>query len=152
MRLQKYSILLMCCLPCVSIAQRAEKAAVKATIHRFFEGLEKGDTVALKSACMPDMLLQSYILTKEGQWVLRTQPYADLLKAVARPHTDTYDEQIKFKSVEVEAALASVWTPYRFVLNGKLSHCGTNSFQLVRRPDGWKIQYIIDTRRRDCAE
>jgi hypothetical protein len=37
---------------------------------------------------------------------------------------------------------------YTFYLNGDESHTGTNSFQLVRTSEGWKIQYIIDTRRK----
>jgi hypothetical protein len=44
--------------------------------------------------------------------------------------------------------MAAVWTPYNFYYNGQFSHCGVNSFQVIRFKDGWKIQYIIDTRRR----
>ena len=55
---------------------------------------------------------------------------------------------IEFEAIHIEKSLASVWTPYKFYLNGKVSHTGTNSFQLVKTAEGWKIQYIIDTRRR----
>jgi Putative lumazine-binding len=134
-----------------SFAQKAEKAAIKATIERFFQGLESGDTTVLKSACMDGMILQSYITTKDGKLEVRSQSYRDIIRAVGQPRKDKWDEQIEYKAIALEESLANVWTPYKFYLNGNISHCGTNSFQLVKRPDGWKIQYIIDTRRKNCG-
>ncbi len=130
-------------------AQKAEKEAIKAVIERFFEGLEKGDTTVLKNACMPQMVLQTFAPNREGKWVVRAQSFADLVAAVARPRTNVWDEQITYKTIAIEPNLASVWTPYRFLIDGKESHSGTNSFQLVKTADGWKIQYIIDTRRKN---
>ena len=63
---------------------------------------------------------------------------------VGTPAKDKYKEAIEFEAVHVEKSLASAWTPYVFYVNGKVSHCGTNSFQLVKTDDGWKIQYIIE--------
>jgi hypothetical protein len=48
--------------------------------------------------------------------------------------------------------MAAAWTPYRFYRNGEFSHCGVNSFQLVKMAEGWKIVYIIDTRRKEPCE
>jgi hypothetical protein len=45
-----------------------------------------------------------------------------------------------------------VWTPYRFIFNGKFSHCGVNSFTLVKLNGEWKINYVIDTRRKEKCE
>jgi hypothetical protein len=42
--------------------------------------------------------------------------------------------------------MATVWTPYTFYYKGQYSHKGINSFQLVKLKEGWKIQYLIDTR------
>jgi len=63
------------------------------------------------------------------------------------------NERITFEIVKVDADLASVWTPYQFYYKDKFSHCGVNSFQLVRLQGIWKIQYLVDTRRKtDCVE
>jgi hypothetical protein len=35
--------------------------------------------------------------------------------------------------------------PYQFYIGDKFSHCGVNSFQLVKLQGQWKIQYLIDT-------
>ena len=126
--------------------------AIKATINRFFDGMEKGDTALLKSACAPGMILQTYMADKEGKMEVYTETFADFLAMVGAPSTDQYDERIKFEGIYAEKSLASAWTPYSFYINGKRSHCGTNSFQLIKTAQGWKIQYIIDTRRKQGCE
>lgn len=51
-----------------------------------------------------------------------------------------YDEKIK-----VDGDLATVDGRYVFTVNGKLQHCGMNSFHLVRTADGWKLGNSIST-------
>jgi hypothetical protein len=154
-RLALLFISLISLLPAMSAqkqkTEHAEKE-IKKVINRFFDGLENGDTTLLKSACMPDMILQTWMADKEGNMQVYSEPLADLLAIVATPTTDRYDERIQFEAIHAETSLASVWTPYSFYINGKRSHCGTNSFQLVKTKDGWKIQYIIDTRRKQGCE
>lgn len=61
------------------------------------------------------------------------------------------DEKLLSYTVHVSDNLASVWTPYVFYIDGKLSHCGVNSFQLIHSNKQWKIQYLIDnTHPGDC--
>lgn len=122
--------------------------AIKTTINRFFEGMEKGDTALLKSTCTADMVLQTFMADKEGNMQVYTEDFAGFVAMIATPGPDQYDERIRFEAIHAEQSLASVWTPYSFYINGKRSHCGTNSFQLVKTREGWKIQYIIDTRRK----
>jgi hypothetical protein len=95
-------------------------------------------------------MLQTFRANKNGDMIVVSEPFSKFVEAVGRPTTDKYKEVITFKNIMAEQALASVWTPYTFYVNDKVSHCGTNSFQMVKTKDGWKIQYIIDTRRRDC--
>ena len=54
------------------------------------------------------------------------------------------DEKLLAVTVQQSDNLAAIWTPYVFYLDGKLSHCGVNSFQLVRTGPDWKIHYLID--------
>jgi hypothetical protein len=46
--------------------------------------------------------------------------------------------------------MAMAWTPYAFYLGDTLSHCGVNTFHLIRRGDDWKVFYLVDTRRQNC--
>ena len=130
-------------------AQKEDKA-IKAVINNFFEGMEKGDTALLKSTCTSDPVFQTFMANQEGAMQVFTEDFKEFVQVVGTPTKDKFREEIEFGSIVSEQSLASVWTPYKFYLNGKISHCGTNSFQLVKTADGWKIQYIIDTRRRGC--
>lgn len=135
-------------------SQKEEKAdkAIKAVINNFFTGMEKGDTVLLKSACTAEPVFQTFTANQDGAMQVYTEDFDEFVRFVGTPTKDKYREEIEFEAIHAEKSLASVWTPYKFYLNGKVSHCGTNSFQLVKTAEGWKIQYIIDTRRRGCKD
>lgn len=130
-------------------AQKDEKA-IRAVVNRFFEGMEKGDTVMVKNACTEAPVFQTFMADREGKLQVFTEDFNEFLAFVGTPTQDKYREEISIEAVEAEKSLASVWAPYKFYLNGKVSHCGTDSFQLVKTAEGWKIQYIIDTRRKGC--
>ena len=132
-----------------AVAQKEDKA-IKTVINRFFEAMEKRDTAMLCSTCMPMPVMQTYMKNQEGKLEIITEDFSQFVDFVGAPSTDRYEEKIEFEAIYAEQSLASVWTPCKFYLNGKISHCGTNSFQLVKTPQGWKIQYILDTRRKGC--
>lgn len=135
-------------------AQKEEKVekAIKTVINNFFTGLEKGDTVLLKSACTAEPVFQTFMANQDGTMQVYTEDFDEFVRFVGTPTKEKYKEEIEFEAIHAEKSLASVWTPYKFYVNGKVSHCGTNSFQLVKTDAGWKIQYVIDTRRRGCKE
>jgi len=134
-----------------ALAQKAapETAAVKQTITAFFEGMRRGDSTAVRRTLAPGAVLHT-IVEKPGQpTLLQTERVGDFLKAVGTPHATAWDEQIQFEHVLIDDNLASVWAPYKFYVGTKFSHCGYDSFQLVKLASGWKIAYIIDNRRKE---
>jgi hypothetical protein len=134
-------------------AQQTETAAIKQTVNTMFDAMRKGDSTLLKSVFSKDMVLQSVSNDKEGKAVLSTENAAAFLKAIGTPHAAIYDERIVFDVIKIDGDLASVWAPYKFYLGDKFSHCGVDVFQLMKTGDGWKIIYIVDTRRKDnCVE
>jgi hypothetical protein len=148
-----FALLVLCLFAGFSLtAQKDEKneKAIKAVINQFFEGMEKGDTALLKKTCTSQPVFQTYMADRDGKWQVFTEDFSEFVTFVGTPSKDKYDEKIEFEAVMSEQSLASVWTPYKFYLNGKISHCGTNSFQLIKTDEGWKIQYILDTRRKSC--
>ena len=128
-------------------AQGAEDS-VKATINTLFTAMKSADAALLKSVFSDSALLQTIARDKEGKTVIRTESANDFAALVGTLKKDSADERISFETVKIDGPLAIVWTPYNFFYNGKFSHCGVNSFQLVRFEGIWKIQYLIDTRRR----
>ena len=133
-----------------SFAQvKTEEDAVKATINRLFDGMRNADTTMLRNAFAAKNTLETIAKTKDGKFVVRTESLANFIKSIGTPHTEKYDERIVFTKILIDANLASVWTDYKFYVGDKFSHCGINSFQLFKGDDGWKIIYLIDTRRKD---
>src|SRR5436190_1045039 len=124
-----------------------DNEAVKKPINDLFAGMKKGDTTLVRSAFAPNSFLQTIAKRKDGI-VVETEPLDSFLAIIGKPHKEAYDERIEFNTVRVDGELAMVWTPYQFYVDDKFSHCGVNSFQLVKLSGEWKIQYIIDTRRR----
>lgn len=141
-------LLLILTFSCKPAAAQADEAAVKAVVNQLFEGMKHGDTALIRAAFAPQPILQTVEVDKEGKTRLLTEPLDSFLLAVASPHAQVYDERIRFDAVRIDGELAIVWAPYRFYLGDQFSHCGADSFQLVRWEGRWKIQYLADTRRR----
>ena len=144
----KYLLVILTMLTYSAQAQSGEDS-VKAVINSFFDGMRKSDTAMIRSTLAPGSILQSVAKNKEGKVSVRTENIDDFIASIAKPHTDVYDERIVFDTIKIDAELASAWTPYQFYVGEKFSHCGVNSFQLIKINGSWKIQYIIDTRRRE---
>jgi len=130
-------------------AQTAEDS-VKATVNRLFEGMKTADTTLLKSAFSDSPVLQTIATNKKKQVYVKTDKFIDFVKFISQQKPGEADERIEFGVIRIDGPLATVWTPYQFYYKGKFRHCGVNSFQLVKLEEGWKIQYLIDTRRKDC--
>ena len=126
---------------------------IKKTISTMFDAMRKGDSTLLRSAFADGLVFQGINTKKDGSTVLENEKPDGFLRAVGTPHKEVWDERITWGDIKVDGPLASVWTPYKFYLGGKFSHCGINFFQLMKAKDGWKIIYIVDTRRKDnCPE
>lgn len=133
-------------------AQSAEDS-VKTVINRMFTAMKNADPVQLRACFSDSIVFQTIARTKEGTLVVRNESPADFADQISKAAPGSLDERIRFETVKVDGPLAMAWTPYQFFYNGQFSHCGVNSFQLVRFNGSWKIQYIIDTRRKQgCTE
>jgi Putative lumazine-binding len=135
----------------VGKTQSAEDS-VKAVINNMFTGMRNADAVLLKSTFSDSIVFQSIAKNKEGMTVVKNENPAEFIDFISQQTKGDADEQISFETIKVDGPLAFAWTPYKFYFKGKFSHCGVNSFQLVRFNGVWKIQYIIDTRRRTGCE
>ena len=130
-------------------AQLAEENEIKKVIDQLFTGMRSSDTALLADAFAPEAILQTIIQKKDGSTVVRTDEVSGFISSIGKPHKEIYDERIRYGNIEIDANLAAVWTPYQFFVGSTFSHCGVNSFQLVKLDGKWKIQYLIDTRRKD---
>lgn len=122
---------------------------IEKPIRNLFLGMKNADSELVKSAFAENAVLQT--ITKDG--TVKSDNIQEFVASVSKFSKGDLDERIIVEAVHTDGNLASVFTPYSFYLKGKLSHCGANSFQLIKQNNEWKIQYIIDTRRKDnCKE
>lgn len=133
----------------VSLHAQTTEDSVKAVINNLFTAMKTADSVAVKNVFSDWAVLQTISRNKEGGTIIRTDEVAGFASFVGKSTKGDADERISFGAVHIDGALASVWTPYQFYYKGNFSHCGVNSFQLVRINGQWKIQYLIDTRRKE---
>jgi len=72
----------------------------------------------------------------------------DFAGIISKMQKGDADERIIYDVIKIDGPLAIVWAPYKFYYKGVFSHCGVDSFQLVKINGEWKIQYLIDTRKK----
>lgn len=126
-----------------------EEAAVKATVNQLFTAMKTSDAALLTSCFADSALLQTIATDKQGKMAIQNASITDFAKQIAQLPKGAADERITFGNVQIDGSLANVWTPYNFYYNGNFSHCGVNNFVLVKQNNVWKIQYIIDTRKKE---
>ena len=121
---------------------------IEQPVRTLFTAMKNADTELLKSVFSETAVLQT--ITKDG---VKSEDINDFITSVSKMQKNDLDERIIIEGIHTDGNLASIFTPYSFYFKGKFSHCGANSFQLVKQNGEWKIQYLIDTRRKDnCKE
>jgi hypothetical protein len=141
-------ISIVACFFLIALNAKAQSAedSVKAAINKLFAAMKNGDSKALLE-CFNDAAILQTIEEKDGNVSVKTEAIKEFADFVGTQKQGDADERITFDMVKTDGALAIAWTPYRFYYKGVFSHCGADSYQLVRINGEWKIQYLIDTRR-----
>ncbi len=114
-----------------------------------FDGMRKADSTQIKSTVLPGATLQTIAKSKEGEVSVRHEDMSKFAASVVKYPAFTLDERLSGMEIKIDAELATAWTPYVFYLKDQKSHCGVNAFTLVKVNGNWKIQNIIDTRRKE---
>jgi hypothetical protein len=132
-------------LACSLHAATPEEQAVLAPVKAMFDGMAKRDAAAIKEPLLPGGTM---VLMRDGKPVQMTlEAFAD---RVGRPGTAQIEERIHDPLVRIDNDLAVVWAPFEFLIDGKVDHCGTDLFNLVRKDGKWLIASVADTGRKDC--
>ena|SRR6266516_6721832 len=132
-------------------AQTAEDS-IRAAVNQLFTGMKNADAKQVSSSFADSAILQTIAKNKEGKMVVQNEVVADFANFVSTLKKGAADEQIVFDQIKIDGPLAMVWAPYKFYFDGNFSHCGVDCFQLVRINGQWKIQYLIDTRRKQPCD
>ena len=118
----------------------ADDQTPTAIVQRLFAAMATHDAAAARTLFLPEAMLFSVRAdgtanaTPHDRWVERMGSSKDAwLERIWEP------KQLEHGSVAI------VWAEFDFHLNGKFSHCGIDSFSLLKTASGWKIASISDT-------
>lgn len=137
-------------LPLFSFAQQTEEEQILKVVDQFFSSMEDRDVELAES-----------LLHKEGHSFRMISPsqteeptartFATYLASLGKGEAKWKEEAIDPK-VLIDKNLAMVWTRYKFYIDGKFSHCGTDAFTLAKSEQGWKILDLAYTVQKDGCE
>ena len=135
-----------------AIAQAGETRAaaereVLGAIDALFSAMAKHDVEASRKLIVPGA---NFVVVRPDR-TLVVEHDTDYLESLGK-HKEALRERIWDAKVDVQGDIAQVWAPYDFHLDGKLSHCGIDSFSLVRGAEGWRIAGVSYTvQKQGCA-
>ena len=153
LRLMSIILALVFLLPSPAQAQSdAGTDAVIAPIRQLFDAMRAGDSTAVRAVFTADASMGTVRSASGGTGAVQWGSLDGFVNAVGQPHEAVWDERIWDVEVRINGPMATAWTPYAFYLGDRLSHCGVNAFQLVRKAEGWKIFHIADTRQQEGCE
>lgn len=131
--------------------QPGEDAAILAVIDRFMAAISANDLQAMAALQMPEGMTYrarpadgggiEVVGAPNSYWV---QPE----RADGRAQLERYWSP----TVLVRGQIALVWTPYEFWLDGKRSHCGIDTFDLVKVDGNWRVANAMWTVEPDGCE
>lgn len=126
---------------CFAAAQSADEDAAIAVVNQLFAAMKAKDAEQIKAVFSSDGQLVAIDKPRDGKGiskmrVLSGEAFATMIAGNKGPD---YIEQMPSPEARISGDLAMVSGRYTFYVGDKLSHCGTNTFSLVRTDTGWKI-------------
>ncbi|MCK5221607.1 MAG: nuclear transport factor 2 family protein [Candidatus Aminicenantes bacterium] len=120
-----------------------EKDKILETVNKFLKVLETGDTGLAKEILVIEG--SNFSIREEGgSYKIKHTNYNELIASLPEMK-GRYKEIITDPEILVHKNIAVLWAKYKFFIDGKFSHCGVDSFSLIKIEDKWKIASIIYT-------
>lgn len=126
-----------------------DAAAVMAPVNALLGALERDDGAAVLAVTLPDGVVTAARTAPDGKPQRRTLTWA-AFAAGLKPDGKRVVERLGEPAIEVDGNVAMVWAPYTVTVDGTLSHCGYDLFDLVRGAEGaggWKILNVTYSHR-----
>ena len=128
----------------------AEEQAVLAPINQLFAALEAGDSAAVLRVVYPDGRVTAVGMLRTGNG-LRQESWTQF--AARLKPGEGFRESISDPAIEVDGDIAMIWAPFVVRVDGKVSNCGVDHFDLVRANGAWKVMNIsFSSRTTGCPE
>lgn len=123
-----------------------DRIAVVGVAETVLRAITEADTTLMRQLMDPGAAVTGIAEMPDGQARQVSRITADaFIPGIGDPEQG-FLERMWSPRVRVQGAIATVWAPYDFYVHGQFSHCGIDTFQLVRRPDGWRVAGLVYTR------
>ena len=134
--------------PHARTALDAERDAILAVVQSFFDTMATKDSTTARQILLPDG--RFYAVGDQTSKVriraFTVEEYLFDLPAMKQ----NLRERMWDPEVRIRGFIANVWTPYDLWTNGRLSHCGVDSFDLIKTDKGWRIAGLTYTIESKC--
>jgi hypothetical protein len=119
----------------------AADAGPAAVAENLFHAMAAHDGAGAKALFTPDANLVA--VAPDGKvTVTPIEKWTDRISS----SKDSWLERMWSPKIQERNAIATVWGEYDFHLNGKFTHCGIDSFTLVKTNGEWRIAALVFTR------
>jgi hypothetical protein len=142
-------------LPALAQSTRSDDSKTAAAIpDKLFAAMKEKNAEAIRALFMPEGQLVAIDRPRSGEGLSKTRVFTadSFAKLIAEAKAPEFIEKMDKTKVEIFGDMALVYGRYTFHVGDKFSHCGTNSFHLVRTIDGWKIANAASTLEFACGQ
>jgi ketosteroid isomerase-like protein len=129
-------------------ATAAERADVMKAVEGFFQAMRARDSAGLANGftSRANWVTVAY---RDGKASVNRRPAAADVGRMSRAPQDLDERFLKDPVVRVDGDIALVWGSYQFKVGGKVSHCGYDSFHMLKENGAWRLEGGIYTVRPD---
>jgi hypothetical protein len=131
---------------------RAEQGAIEQVMKQYHSAILAHDGTALSGLFLPDANLWLNVLTDSAYaraqeksptaQKVRVSNYQDFAKLVSATPRN-FDPEHRNVVIHTDGTIAAVYCDFVFNVDGKADNRGSETWQLVKSADGWRIASII---------
>lgn len=138
--------------PAAAVAHAGDVAAIHTVVEQF-----KAAIIAHDGRALDKLFLQSHdswlVVADDAKWAKARarnpqapkvfpssrKEFVDFIQNADKP----VEERFYNVRIDTNGAVASVWFDFDFLIDGKVNNRGSESWQMVRAEDGWKIGSML---------
>jgi hypothetical protein len=128
----------------------SDRESIMKTVQAFFDTMTAHDIEGARKVLQPQGRFHAMSM-KDGKPDVRAFSNEEYFATLQERSKDKMQERIWNPDVRINGLTASVIAPYDFWINGKFSHCGVDTFDLIKTEEGWKIAGGVYTVESKCA-
>jgi hypothetical protein len=126
-------------------ASTPEEQAIFKPVQKIMDGMAQRNHAMVKEQLFPGGMAT---LIREGKPL--QLHFVAFVERLPTTGATKLEERLYDPLVRVDDDIAVVWIPYRYFIDDKLDHCGTDLFSLIRRDARWLVSAIADNSRKAC--